>query len=378
MSGSGRRRGTSISANSPEVVTTDKIRPDWATKLAAARAHAARRAAAATALHTAAYLMNGTESRGFGPFGRRRRPTLEGLDGSPAHTNALALLSERHALRQQEMDGGPGEVNQSPFLAPPRGSSSRRSRMEDLEDMMMMEAIRLSLASEEERRRKEDKEAKKEAKKKEKETKKAEKAAKKSGLYNVHTNTSYGEPAESAAMARTESVASSVVSDDGGSPVKGKGVDRTGSCPIAVLSHHGESPENGIRQNSPLETSQESLPFQFPSVPSEPARRSHLRHISNASSSASSVVDPTSTPSGGGAGVEPMFNFRSLAAMIGNEEDKVDGTSNLEHVDEAKSADLAAESPISDEGRKSATELNAEETHTVDAVGEPAAGTEIA
>jgi protein subunit release factor B len=61
-----------------------------------------------------------------------------------------------------------GHVERGPMmLAPPR-DSSRRSRIEDLEDMMMMEAIRLSLASEEERKKKEDKEAKREAKKKEK------------------------------------------------------------------------------------------------------------------------------------------------------------------------------------------------------------------
>ena len=78
--------------------------------------------------------------------------------------------------------------------------------------MMLMEAIRLSLASEEDRRKKEEKEAKKEAKKKEKEAKKAEKAAKKSGLYTMNSNASYGDPGESEAMGRTGSVASSIVS----------------------------------------------------------------------------------------------------------------------------------------------------------------------
>jgi hypothetical protein len=42
--------------------------------------------------------------------------------------------------------------------------------MEDLEDMMMMEAIRLSLAAEEERKKKSEKEAAKEAKKKAKDS----------------------------------------------------------------------------------------------------------------------------------------------------------------------------------------------------------------
>jgi hypothetical protein len=108
--------------------------------------------------------------------------------------------------------------------------------MEDLEDMMLMEAIRLSLASEEDRRKKEEKEAKKEAKKKEKEAKKAEKAAKKSGLYTVNPNASYGDPAESTAMGRTGSIASSIASEDGAFAAKGKGVDRIGSSPIAIGS----------------------------------------------------------------------------------------------------------------------------------------------
>lgn len=349
MSGSGRRRGTSISANAPEVVTTDKIRPDWASKLSTARAHAARRSAAATALHTAAYLMNGTgDTRNFGPFGRRgvlRRPTIEGLENGPstAHMNALAMLAERHTARQQEIENGDNESQQNPFLPPPRGSSSRRSRMDDLEDMMMMEAIRLSLASEEERRKKEEKDAKKDAKKKEKESKKAEKAAKKNGLYTLNSNASYGESAESTAMGRTESIQSSIASEDGVFSSKGKGVDRLGTSPIAIGGSGDQSDaavSHNLRNMSPLGDSQESLPSPFPSLPPEPVRRSHLRHMSNASSSASSFADPSSgqafagsgTPPGGGAGIEPMFNFRSLAAMIGDEE-KGGGSAHVEHQD---------------------------------------------
>merc|ERR1711939_27576 len=45
-----RRRTISISANASTVITTDKVRPDWSTKLQSARNHLARRSAAATAL----------------------------------------------------------------------------------------------------------------------------------------------------------------------------------------------------------------------------------------------------------------------------------------------------------------------------------------
>jgi hypothetical protein len=290
--------------------------------------------------------------------------------------NALALLAERHAARQQqqqqqeEENGAPG-LPPNPFLPPPRGSSTRRSRMEDLEDMMLMEAIRLSLASEEDRRKKEEKEAKKEAKKKEKEAKKAEKAAKKSGLYMMNSNASYGDAGESVGMGRTESIASSIASEDGAFAVKGKGVDRIGSSPIAIgtiKDHSGPIASTSGHGRSPSGTSQESLPSHFPSLAPEP-RRSHLRHMSNVSSSASSLVESgsptvfagTNTPPGGGAGIEPMFNFRSLAAMIGNEE-KGDEVSHIEHQDSASGTNLvegddesaaeASSSPLADNPEK--------------------------
>ncbi|KAK5995360.1 Protein SIP5 [Cladobotryum mycophilum] len=161
----GRRRTHSLSANAPNVITTDRIRPDWATKLATARAHQARRAAAATALHTAAFLMSGNESRSrlrTGRFGRRNTGGNSGGTSTPGG----------------EQSGGAADAGPEPGE---RGSSARspeanrRSRMEELEDMMFMEAIRLSLAAEEERKRKEEKTARKEAKKREKEEAKAAK-----------------------------------------------------------------------------------------------------------------------------------------------------------------------------------------------------------
>lgn len=198
--GVGRRRAVSLSANAPTVVTTDRIRPDWATKLAEARAQAMRRSAAATALHNAAYLLNGAngESRGF-MLGRRRRtnPVGESLGGSSGADRGnprvpdgmtpesmIALLSGATNRRT----GGSGEsrsgADGNDDLFPGR-TSSRRTRVEELEEMMMMEAIRQSLQAEEDRKRKEDKEAskvaKKEDKKRAKEAKKAEKAAKKRG-----------------------------------------------------------------------------------------------------------------------------------------------------------------------------------------------------
>lgn len=343
--GPGRRRGTSLSATSPEVITTDKIRPDWANKLATARAHAARRSAAATALHTAAYLMNGQtdSSRPFGPFGRRgilRRPTLEGPPGANSHLDALAMLAERHAVRQQEMAGAEIRGSSNPFLAPPRGSSSRRSRMEDLEDMMMMEAIRLSLASEEDRRKKEEKDAKKKEKEEAKKAKKAEKAGRKNSLFTLHSNTSTNDSLEGDTLRRERSATVDSIEEESRHLGKGKGVDRTTSGEGSALANDDAAPDRipGSQPTSLLSTSQESLSGSFPPTASEPFRRSHLRQMSNVSSEASSFVEGSgqsfagsSTPPGGGAGMDSMFNFRSLAAAMIGDEEKGEDSAHVEN-----------------------------------------------
>lgn len=375
-----RRRTTSVSATSPSVITTDRVRPDWAQKLAGARAHAARRSAAATALHTAAYLMgngiHGADSRGFGGFGRRgmlRRET--GADSPSSGTGlspptARALLTGRYDIGIPREDMGTYAEHGPAMLAPPPRGSSRRNRIDDLEDMMMMEAIRLSLASEEERKKKEEKEAKKEAKKKEKEAKKVGKVAKKMAMYsNSASQSTLG----------LDGAAESILNESPTTQSKGKGVDRMGDAAVPsplfdeanwsrdlTVIHQPDSASSGSQatENPPdrLERNSNQLqPSDARPLPSpygrEPQKPSHLRHISNASSSGSSFVEsapgslrdgvagsnssfeispnasglqisrgnaapdsPRSATPGGGAGTEPMFNFRSLAAMIDNKE----------------------------------------------------------
>lgn len=328
----GRRRATSLSATDPTVVTTDRIRPDWAQKLANARAHAARRSAAATALHTAAYLMNsgsGSDSRGIG-LGRRglRRATHgdSGRSGSPA-LNALAFLTERQDRTPRAPAPAPGTAPDTDSaeegagagagnIAPPR-DSSRRTRIDDLEEMMMMEAIRLSLASEEDRRRRDEKEVRKEAKRREKEAKKADKVARKAGLYSNNTSTN----ASSAALqvpgagetffGKVASSSSSIGEEPSTSTAttgKGKGVERGPNS--AVGEQDGTAPSNNLLSAG------------------EPSKQSQLRHVSSAASSASSLMEHTpeeltpghGTADGSNTSLEPMFNFRSLAAVIGDEE----------------------------------------------------------
>lgn len=355
----GRRRATSLSANDPQVVTTDKIRPDWAQKLANARAQAARRSAAATALHTAAYLMNssasGNDSRNFG-IGRRgvlRRTGGTGSNSPGSRTgssalSALAFLTERRGT-EHETDS----AEEAPAtLAPPRGSS-RRSRIDDLEEMMMMEAIRMSLASEEERRRKEEKEARKEAKRREKEAKKAEKSARKSGLYSENGSSTALNVPPGSSLGRVESSSSSQNGEDASSSGKGKGVDRvspaaaTASTDLDPASSAGPADPTSPQFVNKIDQDQSSSSaFQAP--PTEPSKHSHLRHVSSASSSSSSFVESASgeqigsgTPSGANTSLQPMFNFRSLAAVIG---DEVKGDESAEHVEDSfsnKQAELS-------------------------------------
>lgn len=361
-----RRRTTSISATSPLVITTDRVRPDWHQKLATARAHTARRSAAATALHTAAYLMGNRghegEGRALGPFGRRgllRRtsgPDIPSGNGV-SQLNMLALMSERYA----SSSAARGEEGEPSLTPGPRGSS-RRNRVDDLEDMMMMEAIRLSLASEEERRKKEEKDAKKDAKKKEKENKKAEKVARKTGIYPSSANQSTG--------GIDSALSSDASTSQGDLSISGKGKATQPINPFEQCSYSSPLPTSSADPQEHLERARAQIlpndpgPFSSP-YSSPPYRPSHLRTLSNASSSASSIdgsrpgslksdlrgqgssfeVSPSAsginipsagsaqdtyisgTPPGGGAGLEPMFNFRSLAAMVGEDDRMKDGSS---------------------------------------------------
>ena len=375
-----KRRTTSISANASTVITTDRVRPDWATNLANARSHLARRSAAATALHTAAYLIgNGApDARGFGfssrnRFGRHRSDNSPGASGSVTPSGATGEPSSRSVAEN---------ITQMRREARENGGSGRRSRIEDLEEMMVMEAIRLSLAEEEDNKRKADKEAAKKAKRDAKESKKKEKKDRK-GVYGSGASSASG-----SALSLSLPILGRRRGNSGGSNLareitpestepsefKGKGVDRSSanspppSAPIEV-PRKGSPNFQGIPGARHLDTTtlaniQESHQNSSPTAPDRP---SHLRQMSNASSPASSFMESVpgsfrndqhghgssssletpnvsgsniaahadGTPEGEDAnGKEPLFNFRSLAAMIGDdEEEKADAAKHIEHLD---------------------------------------------
>ncbi|KAH9825529.1 c2h2 zinc finger protein [Teratosphaeria destructans] len=367
LQSAGRRRATSISANAPNVITTDRVRPDWAKKLSDARAHALRRSAAATALHNAAYVLgNQGESSRSGLLGRRRRTLF--VESPNASGSGTPPTGE--------------DPNGDPFSG---RAGTRRNRVDDLEELMMMEAIRLSLAAEEDRKKKEEKEAKKEEKKKAKENKKeakmAEKARKRNGsgasLYPIGTNDSTSSWATSS-MARSTSnlgtqptIPEEHVEGKGKAPVQ----DFAGFNPLREpsstlntemldgISEQYSTPSPHYNTSNPIDNPQRHLnisranlqPASGP-IPTPSPRSLHNRHLSNASSANSSFVDSapgsfrqdshmfgtlniddspdgspfaTATPTPI-AGPEPMLNFQSLAAMIGRE-NKVHGSEHVEH-----------------------------------------------
>ena len=425
--GGSRRRTQSLSANAPNVITTDRVRPDWANKLAAQRNHLARRAAAATALHTAAFLMGDSGSRGFSRisrFGRRNT------------NNESSNAGDSGAAPPSSTGGAPSGPEPGPRTSSGRGQGTsedqRQSHMENLENMMLAEAIRLSLAAEDERKRKAEKEERKEAKKKEKEERKAAKAAAKGHPYPGGGQSSSGstlslpgigaigrkrgnsaasnlrvEATTANAMATASSPTSSPGAATTTSPTdKGKGVDRgppqtppeaeIGKANVDAL--HPDKTPTSVPAPPPT-----SSPRPVPS-PHQPAGPSHLRQMSSASSASSSQPDSQSgsyqnTPSDtqqldphasglslgsrsdvsddAGAGqsseqdndpstsTEPMFNYRSLAEMVGVEMDGVNAGRRLSQLGEspAEGEGETVTTPADDDGDKASSAHEATVEH---------------
>ncbi|KAK1480241.1 SIP5 [Colletotrichum costaricense] len=355
---SGRRRAQSLSANAPNVVTTDRVRPDWSTKLAAQRAHQARRAAAATALHTAAFLMgNNEQQRGFaftrpGRFSRRNT-------GSRTPSGPSNPQPEESPHRNPEGEAAPAGPEPGPRSSSGRGAlENRRSRMEELEDMMFMEAVRLSLAAEEERKRKQEKAERKEAKKRDKEERKALKKQDRQSVYGPGQSSASGSSLSlglgrrrgnsTTSNLRVEATLQGAQTTSAGpsaetSPVAsstpiGNTLSPT-SAPSSAPSSKGKAVERPAVETQSSESSFQSTST-TPSLPIPTTSRgpSHLRQMSNASSISSSLADSAAgsysnqayldpraselsvgnrSEEGDRDNTEPMFNFRSLAEMVG-------------------------------------------------------------
>lgn len=383
----GRRRTQSLSANDPNVITTDRVRPDWAAKLAAQRNHLARRAAAATALHTAAFLMGENNSRPFSRMSRFGRRNTGGNSENAGDNNTAASSSA--GATSPGPEPGPRSSSGRGLLAGP-AVDRRQSHMESLENMMLAEAIRLSLAAEEERKRKADKEEKKEAKKKEKEERKAAKAAAKGHPYSASGQSSASGSTLSlsglgaigrrrgnsaASNLRVEATTAHAIasSSTSSSPPKntndkGKGVDR-GAPQTPPETEVGKTNVDALHPNVVPVSSPSPTPSAAPRpipAPHQSAGPSHLRQMSSASSvsdsqpesQSGSYQDPSylqsqdprtsglslggksdasedpGARSGDDDSTEPMFNYSSLAQMVGVELEGVNAGRRLSQIGE--------------------------------------------
>ncbi|KAG8169858.1 hypothetical protein KVR01_000603 [Diaporthe batatas] len=433
--GGGRRRTQSLSANAPNVITTDRVRPDWATKLAAQRNHQARRAAAATALHTAAFLMGDSGTRSFGRMSRfsRRNTNSESNNTADGNAGAAAAAAGASAGASSGPEPGPRNSSGRGLLAGPT-NDRRQSHMENLENMMLAEAIRLSLAAEEERKRKAEKEEKKDAKRREKEERKAAKAAAKGHPYSGSGQSSTNGSTLSlpglgaigrrrgnsaASNLRMEATTANAMASTGNSSgavnstpaseatAKGKGVDR-GPAQTSSESEIGRANVDALHpEKAPTSTPAPpptSAPRPVPS-PHQHAGPSHLRQMSNASSGSSlpdsqsgsyqnqpflqedphasgvSLAGRSDASDEGGAGrsgenehddtssTEPLFNYRSLAQMVGVEMDGVNAGRRLSQIGESHAEDDANVTIPSetqgDDKRDSIHEASAEHTEDV-------------
>lgn len=139
-------RRKSFAHDDPKVVTSDDIRPDWEQRVQKIRQEQIRRAAAA-ASHRRIIV------RTIGPNGQTITTTLR-----PGGRRAAAAAAAAAAWAAQHPEQNQGQQNQGQD-----GSNTGdrregrglglRSVGQDLEDLMVMEAIRLSLLEEEERTR---------------------------------------------------------------------------------------------------------------------------------------------------------------------------------------------------------------------------------
>lgn len=144
-----KRRRKSFGHDSPEVVTTDQIRPDWEAKLASVRAAVARRA-------NRRIVMRQVGDRLI-PVGvtSGRVHTLPGADGADSGAEGESGNGTGSRRRRGARTNGPADITQ---LLGQIGLGGQ-----DLEELMVMEAMRLSLLEHDEHQRREEEKRRKEA-----------------------------------------------------------------------------------------------------------------------------------------------------------------------------------------------------------------------
>lgn len=136
---------TSSKQAPPMVVTTDMVRPDWQAKLDKARQAQAKRAANAAALHASNLILAPGESSSSTPRERRRRS--HGSHSSSSRSNRHRSESHSHGSSSQR----------SRRFTTTGAPQEEQPRLSELEDMMIVEAIRRSLQTVEDERERQKK-----------------------------------------------------------------------------------------------------------------------------------------------------------------------------------------------------------------------------
>jgi len=210
-------------------------------------------------------------------MGRRRRTFFgNDSDGHPGSqfgaVSAMIAAADRHSSNRNVYN----EANQGHDLFPGR-VSSRRTRIDDLEELMMMEAIRQSIALEDERKRKDDKDSAKQAKKDEKQKQKEAKKAGKLGWISSPLSSGANE----------SPLPSPVTAESSAMGAKGKAVDKS-----VESSPPHSTPSREITPASLVLTppSTEELSTSAAMAPSDLLPKSS-KQLSMSSSSASSFSD---------------------------------------------------------------------------------------
>lgn len=142
-----RRRG-STPPTAPEVVTSDMIRPFWALKLTTARHHLARKSAAATALHTTAFLLPSSSSSSLAAESsssakhEKKKGRFRGFSVGSSNNSSGNSSSASSTHR-----GSSGTATTAKRFTSSSSRDYRSSKAvaKEVEEMLMMEAVRLSL-----------------------------------------------------------------------------------------------------------------------------------------------------------------------------------------------------------------------------------------
>lgn len=151
----------SAKSSPPMVVSTDLVRPDWQAKLDKARESRAKKAANAAALHASNLILApGESSSSRDQRSRRPRGTSSHSRSARNRSGSMASSSSHrhHSSSQSDQQEGSDRRHRSRrFTTAGSTATDQQPRLSEIEDMMIVEAIRRSLQTVEDERARQQK-----------------------------------------------------------------------------------------------------------------------------------------------------------------------------------------------------------------------------